>query len=224
MKTRSSSPYLRRIIFRRQLIVSKHVERFFISPKKKLNGLTRWTCVLTSVQILHAQMPRPVDSSRGEWARQFPLSRRPTHFCVASVFQVRTSRPDTTTTTTTTTTARRRRHRRRHCCSSSARSRHRSPTAATTKLLPPPPSPPPSPPSLIHHRGASPARQACHPCRSDGRRGRCSPRRVDPRIRRTMPLSGGFDPGRAGATVSPEPQANTLLRRKRISGPNVTPR
>ncbi len=44
MKTRSSSPYLRRIIFRRQLIVSKHVERFFISPKKKLNGLTRWTC------------------------------------------------------------------------------------------------------------------------------------------------------------------------------------
>ena len=162
-------------------------------------------------------MPRPVDSSRGEWARQFPLSRRPTHFCVASVSQVRTSRPDTTTTTTTTTTARRRRHRRRHCCSSSARSRHRSPTAATTK------PPPPPPPSLIRRRGASPARQACHPCRSDGRRGRCSPRRVDPQIRRTMPLSGGFDPGRAGATVSPEPQADTLLRRKRILGPNVMP-
>ncbi len=35
--------------------------------------------------------------------------------------------------------------------------------------------------------------------------------------------SGEFDPGRAGVTVSPEPQADTLLRCKRISGPNVTP-
>ena len=34
--------------------------------------------------------------------------------------------------------------------------------------------------------------------------------------------SGEFDPGRAGATVSPEPQADTL-RRKRISGSNITP-
>ena len=30
-----------------------------------------------------------------------------------------------------------------------------------------------------------------------------------------------FDPGRVGATVSPEPQADSS--RKRISGPNVTP-
>jgi hypothetical protein len=33
----------------------------------------------------------------------------------------------------------------------------------------------------------------------------------------------GTLPGQAGGTVSPEPQADTLLRRKRISGPNVTP-
>jgi hypothetical protein len=33
----------------------------------------------------------------------------------------------------------------------------------------------------------------------------------------------GTLPGLAGATVSPEPQADTLLCRKRISGPNVTP-
>jgi hypothetical protein len=33
----------------------------------------------------------------------------------------------------------------------------------------------------------------------------------------------GTLPGRASTTVSPEPQADTLLRRKRISGPNVTP-
>jgi hypothetical protein len=34
--------------------------------------------------------------------------------------------------------------------------------------------------------------------------------------------SGEFDPVRAGVTVSPEPQADTL-RRKRISGSNITP-
>jgi hypothetical protein len=34
-------------------------------------------------------------------------------------------------------------------------------------------------------------------------------------------VSGEFDPGRVGATVSPEPQADSS--RKRISGPNVTP-
>ena len=34
-------------------------------------------------------------------------------------------------------------------------------------------------------------------------------------------VSGEFDPGRVGATVSPEPQADSSC--KRISGPNVTP-